>query len=74
MDVEDGAVQDLHHLSVVFVGVFVYLFEVTGLMLAEEVVCESFSCVQEEVPLLHQLVRPHVNSWRVQVVFQSLSY
>lgn len=61
-------------MTIVLVGVLIDPLEEEWRVVAEKWLLENGGALQEEVPLLHDLVRPHVDGWRIQVVFQALNY
>ena len=73
LHVEHGAVEQLHGLSEVSVGLLVRLLEVGRLVVDEEGVLEDVGGLEVAVPLLHYLVGPHVHGRRVQAEPQGLS-
>ena len=79
LNVQDGAIQILSDLPEVPVGVLVYFFEGDGgsaleVLLNQVGVRVGEKVLYKDIPLLHDLISPHIACWRIQHVLQSLHY
>ena len=73
LDVEDGAIDQLHNLPEVPVRAFIRLFEEYWFVLTHDCMrLGEFIFLKVCIPLQHDPVGPHIYRWRVELPFEDL--